>query len=97
MLIRFVGYKKITEVGNNFLSTVTELQRQIILCKNMESKFIFRKEVFGYDVKVGLFKMQEKLKSFYSIITQVVSINWHRGEFLKFRNKTKFYHLSCPN
>ena len=44
MLTRFVGYKKITEVGNNFLSMVTELQRQIILCKNMESKVIFRKE-----------------------------------------------------
>ena len=44
MLTRFVGYKKITEVGNNFLATVTELQRQIIICKNMESKVIFRKE-----------------------------------------------------
>ena len=96
MLTRFVGYKKITEVGNNFLSTVTELQRQIILCKNMESKVIFRKER-SYDVKVGLFKMQEKLKSFYSIITQVISINWYRGEFLKFRDKIRFYHLSCPN
>ena len=45
MLTRFVGYKKITEVRNNFFfSTVTELERQIILCKNMESKVIFRKE-----------------------------------------------------
>ena len=41
--------------------------------------------------------MQEKLKSFYSIITQVISINWYRGEFLKFRDKIRFYHLSCPN
>ena len=41
--------------------------------------------------------MQEKLKSFYLIITQVISINWYRGEFLKFRDKIRFYHLSCPN
>lgn len=59
--------------------------------------YFLKREVFGYDVKVGLFKMQEKLKSFYSIITQVISINWYRGEFLKFRDKIRFYHLSCPN
>ena len=41
--------------------------------------------------------MQEKLKSFYSIIPQIISINWYRGEFLKFRDKIRFYLLSCPN
>lgn len=82
MLTRFVGYKKITEVGNNFLATVTELQRQIILCKNMESKLFLEKRGLwlwckGWTIQdareIKKFLLDNHSSNFYKLVQRRIS------------------------